>query len=73
MRGTVYSNSQFAPFQYVHIEIAQVPEKNVRNPNIKNKKMLKKILRLHDLCSSADVIAVIRWKAMRWDGDDSMR
>jgi len=34
-RGTVYSNSQFSQFQYVYIEILQVPEKNIRNPNRK--------------------------------------
>jgi hypothetical protein len=34
-RGTVYSNSQFAQFQHVDIEILQVPEKNIRNPNKK--------------------------------------
>jgi hypothetical protein len=41
-RGTVYSNSQFAEFQNVDIEILQVPEENRRNPS--KKKGLKKIL-----------------------------
>jgi len=42
--GNVYSNSQILQFQYVYLEILQVPENNIRSPNRKNKTELKKIL-----------------------------